>query len=294
MTTFRQLQDETLLALYGYGLSQPRATTLTADPGTGSTSFAVVSAADLEQGLAEVDSELVFIQSVDRGSSIATVVRGYYGTTAATHAIGATLTMAPTWPRTRVQSAINDTIVSTYPDLFGVAQAQFTFNPSQTTYSLPGEAERILRVTADVNGPSLEQQIVNRYSFNSVAPTDDWATTNTITLQEGVTPGRTVTVTYMKQPSALAADGDALTTSGLRESAKLAIIYGACSQLLAFMDVSRLGVDTAQADEFDSKNQIGRATQLSGQLQVRYQMELDKERKRLRATTSVAVSVRKR
>ena len=294
MTTFVQLQNEVLQYLYGYGLAQPRATRLTAGVDNDDTAFSVSSAADLEQGLAEVDSELVFIESVDRGSNIATVIRGYYGTTAAAHSVNAILTMAPTWPRTRVASAINDTILAMYPTLFGVAQTQFLFNPVVTTYSVPSEAEKVLRVTADLNGPSKEQQVVRRYSFDSVAPTDEWVTTNTISLHESVTPGKTVTVTYLKSLTALAADGDALTTSGLRETAKLAVVYGACAQLLAFMDVSRLPVDTAQADEYDAKTQVGMASRIAGQLQLRYEMELEKERKRLRATTPVAITMRTR
>ena len=294
MTTFVQLQNEVLQVLYGYGLSQPRATRLNGAVDGAVTAFTVSSAADLEQGVAEVDSELVFIESVDKGSNIATVIRGYLGTTAAAHADAAILTMAPVWPRSRVASAINDTIQSMYPALFGVAQTQFTFNPVITTYSIPSEAEKVLRVTADLNGPSLEQQVVHRYSFDSVAPTDEWATTNTLSLHESVTPGKTITVTYLKALTALVADGDALTTSGLRETAKLAVIYGTCAQLLAFMDISRLPVDTAQADEYDSKNQIGMAARLSGQLQLRYDLELERERKRLRATTPVAINMRTR
>jgi hypothetical protein len=294
VTTFRNLQDEVLQYLYGYGLSQPRATRLSLSATDTDTQFTVTSAADLEQGLAEVDSELVFIESVDRASNIATVIRGYFGTTASSHAANAVLTMAPTWPRVRIASAINDVILSMYPTLFGVAQAQFTFTPSVTTYALPAEAERVLAVSADLNGPSMEQQAIRRYSFSSVAPTDDWPNTNTITLQEPASPGRTVTVTYAKQLTALANDADAITVSGLRETAKLAVVYGACAQLLAFVDVARLPVDSAQADEYDSKNQIGMASRISGQLQLRYDLELDKERKRLRAATPVTISVRKR
>ena len=294
MTTFAGLQNEVLQYLYGYGLSQPRATRIPGAITDITTVISVSSATDLEQGVAEVDSELVFIESVDRGSNIATVIRGYLGTTAAAHSAGAILTMAPTWPRTRIASAINDTIQAMYPTLFGVAQYQFTFNPSVTTYSVPAEAEKVLQVSADLNGPSKEQQIVRRYSFSSVSPTGTWPTTNSITLQESVTPGRTVTVTYLKSLTAFVSDSDTFAVTGLRETAKLAVVYGTCAQLLAFMDVARLPVDTAQADEYDAKTQVGMASRIAGQLQLRYELELEKERKRLRATTPVAITMRTR
>ena len=149
-------------------------------------------------------------------------------------------------------------------------------------------------MTADVNGPSREQQQVRHYQFNSVAPVDDWESTNTISLHEAVSPGRTVTVTYLKAPSPLTADSDPLTASGLRDTAKLAIVYGACSQLASFMDTARLPVDTAQADEYDDRNPVGIASRVAGQLYLRYTTELEAERKRLRATTPVTISMRKR
>ncbi len=297
MTTFRQIQDEVLLTLYGYGLTQPRASFLAADITSSALTLTVNNASNFEMGIAEIDSELVFVESVNISSNTITLSpdgRGYYGTTAAAHVTGARVTFAPTWPRSRVAQAINDTIIGTHPVLFGVAQAQFAFTPSITTYSLPADAERVLGVTADVNGPSREQQVIRRYSFSSSAPTDDWATTNTLTLQEPASPGRTVTVTYAKQPSALAADAAALTTSGLRETAKRALVYGACAQLVTFMDVSRLPLDSSTADEMDERNSPGIASRIGNQLQLRYEMELEQERQRLRAATPIAISVRTR
>lgn len=295
--TFKQLQDEVLMVLHGFGLTQPRATFLDQPVGATDLTFLVREAADLDMGMAEIGGEMVFIESVDRSSNTVTIApdgRGYYGTTAAAHANDARLTFAPTWPRHQVKETINNTIVNLYPDLFGVGQAQFTYTPAVTTYSLPAEAERVLMVTADTNGPSKQQQVLHRYSADLVAPLDEFATTNSITLEEAVSPGRTVTVTYVKQPTVLSADADLLTASGLRESASRAVVYGAIAELVTFMDVSRLPVDTSMADEIDESNQMGLASRLGNQYQLRYQMEVEKERQRLRASTPIPVTVRKR
>lgn len=297
MTTFLEIQNEVLQTLHGFGLEQPRAAFLSAAINSSVTTFTVTSGADVEQGLAEIDGELIYIESVDRDTGVVTLSpdgRGYYGTTAASHLISARVTIAPTWPRNRVKAAINDVIQSSYPTLYGVAQTQFTFVPSITTYSLPAEAEGVLRVTADLNGPSMEQQVINHYDTNFVAPSDDWATTNTISLHQAVTPGRTVTVTYTKQPSALSADADALTTSGLRDTARLMVVYGACSQLTAYMDAARLPVASAVATDETENNGIGMASRVSGQLYLRYQAELESERRRLRETVKPVIRMRKR
>ena len=292
MTTFKGLQDEVLMALHGYGLAQPRTTFLTTGISDTDLTVVVRDASDIDMGLAEIDGELVFIESVDRASATITFSpdgRGYYGTTPAAHAANARLTFAPTWPRQRVKQAINDTILSVWPALFGVAQTQFTFTPAVSTYQLPTEAEGILSVTADTFGPSREQQVISRYRFDSTAPTDEWATTKSLTLLEAASPGADVTVTYTKEPSILATDTDTIASSGLRESARQLLMLGACAQLLSMMDVSRLTVDTAPADELDNRNQIGTAARLANQFQLRFEMEVEKERLRLRESTPAKI-----
>jgi hypothetical protein len=294
MTTFLELQNEVLMALHGYGLAQPRTTFLVSSIDADDLTATVRNTENIDMGLAEIDGELVFIETVDRAAGTITFSpdgRGYYGTTAAAHAANARLTFAPTWPRQRIKAAINDVILGVWPTLFGVAQTQFTYTPAVTTYEMPADAENILSVTADVFGPSRQQQVIRSYTFTSVAPTDEWTTDRAITLLEAASPGQTVTVTYTKIPSVLSLDADTIATSGLRESARQLLMLGACAQLLSMMDVSRLAVDTAPADELDNRNQIGTAARLANQLQIRYEMEIEKERQRLRETTPAKIKV---
>lgn len=294
MTTFKNLQDEVLMALHGYGLAQPRTSFLVAGITATDLTMSVRNASDIDMGLAEIDGELVFIEAVDRTSNTITFSpdgRGFYGTTAATHAASARLTFAPTWPRQRVKSALNDVILGVWPQLYGVAQVQFVYTPAVTTYQMPSDAEGVLSISADTFGPSRQQQVVKRYRFDSTAPLDEFTTTNSLTLLEGVSPGVTVTVTYRKVPSTLSLDADTIATSGLRESARQLLMLGACAQLLSMMDVSRLTVDTAPADQLDTTNQIGSAARLANQFQIRYEMEVEKERTRLRETTPAKIKV---
>lgn len=296
-TLFDDLVNDVSQTLYGYGLAQPRAAWLTASIDDAETVISVGDASGFSQGVAEVDNEMLFIASVDYGSNVLTVApdgRGYYATSADVHSSGTRITMAPTWSRARIATAVNETILGTYPTLFGVGSTSFTYNPSITTYQLPAEANRILKVTTDTIGPSKEQMELNRWSFNSVAPVSEFATGNTITLEQAPFPGRTVTVTYERDLSEITF-GDFFTDCGLAETAKLAVKYGACSNLVAFMDSARLPVDTAEADEIDaSRNGIGTAMRASTQLYQRYQIELEAERRRLRKSTPVPITMRTR
>ena len=294
MTTFDDVVNEVLLTLHGYGLAQPRASFLTAGIDDTTTTVAVTDASDFSQGIAEIGDETVFVESVDHDTNTLTLSpdgRGYYGSTATSHSANARIEVGSVWPRRRVKQAINDAIVNTFPTLFGVGVETFTFNPAVTTYDLPDGVESILSVTTDTFGLTNEKLYLNRYSFNSMA---DSSGANTITLLEPAFPGRTVTVTYTKAPTALDAGSDLFTDSGLRLSAKTAVVLGACSQLLTYMDAARLPVDTARADEYDSRNAIGTASRVSIQLLQRYEIELERERRRLRTTTPVPVRWRRR
>lgn len=290
--TFDSVVNDVLRTLSGYGLVQDRQSPLASDVGISALSLRVSDATGFEQGVIEVGTEAMYVISVDYSSNILTIAaggRGYYGTTAATHAAGDQVTMAPVFPRDQVAGAVNETIVNTYPTLFGVGTATLTYSPVISTYDLPDDCDRVLGVRAETIGPSRELVTLRRWSFNSVAPDG-----NQITLEEGGFPGRNVYVTYGKIPSELTW-GDTFTASGLRESAKTAIRYGAASQLVAFMDVSRLSVGTAEADQFDTTNSpVGTASKISAQLYQRYQIELDNERRRQRLATPAVVNVRTR
>jgi hypothetical protein len=295
VSTFDDLVDSVLQTLHGYGLAQPRATFLSAGIDADDTQLAVRDASDFEQGVAEIDNETIFIESVDFDNNILTVSpdgRGYYGSTAATHANNARVTMAPVWPRSKVAEAVNETIVGTYPDLFATVTTSFAYSPAVTTYSLPAAAEKVIRVTTDTIGPSREQLTVNRYSFNVNASGSDFATGRSITLEKGAFPGRNVNVTYVTAPAEITF-GDDFTDSGLAETAKRCIKYGVCSSLILYMDPARLPVNTAQADEYDpSRNAIGTATKLSANLYQRYLVELDNERRRQKNQATISVRTR--
>lgn len=294
-TTFDSLTDDVLLTLQGFGLSQPRAAGLVQPVAVSDTQLQVDNTDGFEQGIAEIGDEIVFVSSVDFNSATLTVARAQYGTTATTYTAGTTVTMAPVWTRKRIQAALNEAIVGVYPDLWATGTTTFSFTPAVTTYSLPADAEKVISVHTETIGPSHELLAIHRYSENLVAPASDFSTGKSITLEKGGFPGRNIIVVYRKAPTELVNGSDLLTSSGLRETAKAAIKYGACSTLTAFMDAARLPVDTAQADAYDpSKDPIGNATKISAQLYSRYQLELEREKRRLQQTNPATISVRTR
>jgi hypothetical protein len=73
MPNFSDLVDETLIALSGYTQRQDQSTYLTANMTDTELTMTVSDAATLSKGLVEVGDELMWIESFDRATNVATI-----------------------------------------------------------------------------------------------------------------------------------------------------------------------------------------------------------------------------
>ena len=293
MTTFNELTEEVLINLEGFTMRQDRTTYLTAAIDNNDLSMALASGDNIGKGILEIDDELIHIDSVDRSDRSAVISpfgRGYRGTTAAAHTVNTKVTFAPSFPRISVKRAINDTLRAVYPNVYGVASHTFTFNASQNTYSLPVAAETVLAVSWDSIGPSGEWIPIRRWRHDPMAATADYANGNTITLNEAIVPGRTVQVVYAKTPTPLSADADVFTTTtGLEETSRDLIVYGASYRMASFLDPGRLTFTSPEADQNDQTRPFGSGTSTARYLLALYQQRLQEETNRLNGKYPVRV-----
>jgi hypothetical protein len=293
MTTFNEMIEEVLINLEGFTLRQDRTTYLTAAITNSDLSIALASGDNIGKGIIEIDDELIHIDSVDRSDRSAVISpfgRGYRGTTAAAHTINTKVTFAPSLPRLSVKRAINDTLLAVYPSIFGVASTTFTYNSSITTYALPAEAETVLSISWDSIGPSGEWIPIRRWRQDPTAATADYATTNTVSIYDNIVPGRTVQVIYSKQPTAFSTTADVFTTvTGLTESARDVIVYGAAYRMVSFIDPGRLSFTSPEADANDVTRQFGSGTNTARYLLALYQQRLQEESTRINGKYPVRV-----
>ena len=284
MSTFVNLIDETNLALTGYTNRQDQATFLTADIGSTDTTFTVADGTVLTRGLVEIDDELIWVDSFDRTTNTATIPgygRGFRDTTATTHSAGTRVTISPSFPRSVIRRNINLAIDGVYPDLFGTFYTTFTWQAAVTTYQLPNEAVDILGCSWQTIGPSKEWLPVRHYRIDRMANPTTWGTGKTISIREGIIPGRTVMVTYTKKPSTLTYDSDDFTMTGLSDSAREIIILGAAYRTAMYLDMGRVPAATAEADAQQGNDPIGSATNIGRMLQQMYNQRLLVEVRRL-------------
>ena len=239
----------------------------------------------LSRGIAEIDDELVWIDSVETGTGEVTLApfgRGWNGTTATTHAANARVTMNPAWPTTSIKQAISDTINSFFPKLFAVKSTTFTFSTAVTTYSLPADFETAISVTWDSIGPELEWYPVANYRPDKSAPTSEYATGKSISIYESILPGRSIKVTYRAIPSPLVNDSDGLVAvAGLPESCRDVIVLGAAQRLTSYVDAGRLNAHAVEVDEQDNPKPFGSGARASKDLFGFYGQRLRDEQMKL-------------
>jgi hypothetical protein len=286
VATFNDLINQVKSLLYGFTWDQEQYTYITANIGAGDTSFQVNDVTQISRGLIEIDNELMNVQSISPSTQTVTVFpfgRGFYGSTAATHTSGTALINNAKFPMIRCMNAINDLINEVYPRLFVIGSTEFSKIAVQYNYPLPTVVDQILEVHYQTIGPSLIWPPMRRWRYDPVASTGTFATGKSVECLEEVTPGRAIRVTYVSRPTPLVnlTDGYA-AVSGLPESSKDAIVYGAVAKLLVAYDAARLQMDSIEASERAALTQPTSAANTSKYFLGIYENRLDIEARKLR------------
>ena len=284
MPNFSDLVDETLIALSGYTQRQDQSTFLTADMTDTELTMTVSDAAVLSKGLVEVGDELMWVENFDRATNVATIApygRGFRSTQKAPHSIGDRVTISPSFPKDVIRKQLNNAVTGVFPDLFGVFYTTFSFISSQNTYRLPSEADEILQVTWQTTGPTQEWLPVRQYSINKNAFVGTFNTGKTISVYDGIVPGRTVHVVYTRRPQEMFLPSDDFeTVTFLPGYAKEPVVLGAAYRVAGYLDVSRLPGQTAEVDQIDQASPIGSGGTVTRALFQLYQQRLTVASKR--------------
>jgi hypothetical protein len=164
--------------------------------------------------------------------------------------------------------------------LLAIKQTTFTFNPAVTTYEFENlDIENILTMMWQDIGPSKEWIRIRRWDFDPFADVSTWGSgSQTVTIGDYITPGRTVKVMYTTPPNVLTNNSDVYeTVTGLPASSKDVAVLGAAYRLLAYLDPARASQISPQADEIDARRAFGSANSAARQLFALYTQRLNEE-----------------
>lgn len=281
MSTLRDMVDEVLGKMSGYGLRSDAVAYLPASITNTSTTFTLTSADLIGRGVIEIEDELIWVDAYDAATGAVTIPpygRGFMGTVAASHAANTQVRVQPMYTRNRVKQELNATIRATFPNLWGVQTYSFTYSPAVNTYALPSTTEGIIAIKYRTIGPSKESVPIRNYRVDPNADVTEFPTGTTVTINSPVQPGVKVTVVASTEPSVLAADADVFTTvTGLPESCADVMVLGACHRLLSFTDSGRLQFETPEGDMQSAKIQMGSGTAVAKYIYALYTQRLTEE-----------------
>jgi hypothetical protein len=282
MATFDDMVQEVRSSLAGYTLRQDRITYLNSAITTTDTAIQVGSADNLAKGIIEIDDELIWIDNFVKASNTLNSApgfgRGYQKTDPSPHAQYSQVVLTPTFPRTMIKQAINDTINSVYPKLWSIYSYTFTFNASQTTYALPDDAENVLYMSWQTTGASREWLPINRWRQDLMANISTFNSQKTVNIYSNIQPGRTVQVWYSAMPNTMDNNNDDFTdVTGLPESCRDVVTLGAAYRLLSYVDPGRINLTSAEADLADSKVPGAAGANSSRYIFALYQQRLQDE-----------------
>ncbi len=282
MATLNDMIAEVRSSLAGFTLRQDRISYLTSAINTTDTAIQIGSSSNLAKGIIEINDELIWVDNFDKQNNTMNAApgfgRGYQGTSPSPHAVNSQVILTPSFPRTNIQQAINDTINSVYPKLFAVYSTTFTFNASQVTYALPDAARNVIYMSWQTTGSSREWLPIDKWRQDLMANSATFNTQKTVNIYENIQPGRTVQVWYAANPQTMTSGTDDFSAvTGLPESSRDVIVYGAAYRLLSFIDPGRINLTSAESDLADSKVPGSAGSTNSRYIYALYQQRLQDE-----------------
>jgi hypothetical protein len=281
MSTFGQLVDRVLGHLRSEVRDQEQSTHLTAGINASDLSITVADATRVGGGRIQIGDEVIWVDSADRGTNVLTIPpygRGMDGTTAASHSSGERVIVAPLYPRQTVKDEINQAIKTIGAYLYAVDTTDITPSSTSYIYDVPADVDRILNVKAVDPRAGGEVFYLRKFSLDEHAPSSLSATGKTIAiLDASFLPPTTIMVTYSKKPTALSANSDDWSVTGLPDTAQDLPVLLAASRLLATADAYTIQTRAVEANAMAAKTPNG-ATSLSKYLYQLYAQRLDEER----------------
>lgn len=278
MTTAGDLVTSISHELHGYTSVKDRLTSLSAALTATATTFTVSDTSGqlgLTPGIVEIDSEQLYVSSLDTGTSTATVAsfgRGFNGTTAVAHDSGALVVSNPTWPRADILTMLNRVLLGTWPQLFAVKTDDTnTITSPSDTYTLT-DLQSVLDV--QWKDPLNNWQ---RCEAWSVDPYD-----NTVRLVSGGIIGRPIRFVYSAKPTAFTDETTTYSDCGLPDSCQDLLILGTVARLVPALDIARAQINSVEQSDRSKVVPSGQALNVAKLLTAEFVNQLNIEARSLR------------
>lgn len=279
MTTVSQLINQISDMLHSYTATTEAATFLTEGIDTDDLVIPVAHANRLRQGYIEIGDEIMRV--VDAGGGTVTLFpdgRGNLNTTAVAHPVNSRVTNDPLIPRIRIFDEVKATLLQVKEKLFVEKTVELTSSVVQTTYQVPADLRRVLRVQYESIGPSGDWVPVYRYDVDLHA---DTATGKSLTIHAPMDIGRRVQVTYAADVPIPTAVTDDLETLGILPEWHDVVRFGVAWRAVQMLAPARMNLRSIEANTDAPNVDPNSITNVAKQFLGMFQLRLDQEVERL-------------
>lgn len=276
--TLGTIAEEVLLNLQGSGIVNDAIVTLTSDVSPTDLTFTVDEGEPISSGLIEIDQEQMWVSSVVNGTvTIPPWGRGYRGTTASSHSLHSAVRIAPVWPRSVIYTAVNNVVLSLYPNVFAVKSVEFTADGAYYQYGLPVDVEEVLDVSAEWTKLTGWEPVTD-WDVDYNANTTDFPTGKMLSLGSFLLPGMKVRVVYAARPTTMSLTSTPFSDTGLPASCKDLLTLGASLRLFPWVDIARIPSQSVEMDALAQAKPFGGAVTLARDFKSEYQRRIVEER----------------
>jgi hypothetical protein len=210
-------------------------------------------------GVIQIDSELLYVWEINSGAKSITVERGWNGTTAAAHAIGAVATIDPKFPRAQILEAINaelDDLASPVNGLFQIKTLEFNYNGVWSMVNLPTTDKIIDLVSVSLRYLATDYPKIRRCRLIRDLPNDDFNAGYALRFDEQVRSGRMIVVYKTPFINVTTESQNLQNVAGIPSSCEDILMMGAQIRLVSPREVKRNFTesqgDTRRAEEVPS------------------------------------------
>jgi hypothetical protein len=199
--------------------------------------------------------EDMYVLDVNEGSKTVTVIRGYYGTTAAAHPVNAVLTTNSRFTDAQILRTVNAELASLSSPavgLFRMSHVDVTYNDAVMGYDMTGTSgitvQSIWQVRYKNTGPEKDWPVLDNWALQTQSDTTQFASGNAFFLRDSGYAGNPVRIWYKTTFAPLATLTDnVLTVSGLHLEAHDILPLGAAVRLTVGREIKR-NFDESQGD----------------------------------------------
>tara|TARA_R110002020_G_scaffold183675_2_gene380069 strand:+ start:358 stop:1281 length:924 start_codon:yes stop_codon:yes gene_type:complete len=262
---------------------------ITGDVGVADSSIIVqgISSSIVKGVVIELNAELMYVISVV--STTVSVLRGYAGSTAATHTTGDIVRVSPKFPTHRIISSLNDDlsdISSPAHGMFQMRTTTFTYNGGVAGYNLDTSGsvvDSIYEVTHAAVGVLANEPEIISWRLKRDRDTGSFASGNALILYDGAIPGRTVRVLYKSALTPITDGTTERSATGLPTTAYDLPPLGAAMALMTTRPIRREFLDAQGTSRMGEEVPPGAISASFRDLMGRRKARLEAETARLTA-----------